>query len=180
MQRFAHPTFAPEGRRSVATGGASPAAKRAKRNPWTHSHLNNPAPAGRRELHRANKMPRNIFERAPPIAYLSMQRASPSPLRGEKRMMNRFSTGSVSGRFAAAPLHPWLQPVAPPGRERVAGRATSSGQGKSLICPTWLSASGTPADTVTNPSTSALSRASSRVGGLLVRSKLRLFGDAGL
>ena len=70
-----------------------------------------------------------IFERAPHISHLSTQRASPSPLRGEKRMMNRFSTGSASGRFAAAPLHPWLQPVAPPGRERGAGRATSSGQG---------------------------------------------------
>ena len=27
-------------------------------------------------------------------------------------MMDRFSTGSASGRYAAAPLHPWLQPVA--------------------------------------------------------------------
>ncbi len=62
MQRFAHQTFlsacvhaqadAPEGRRSVAAGGASPAAKRAKRNPWTHSHLNNPAPERAEEASR--------------------------------------------------------------------------------------------------------------------------------
>ncbi len=37
---------------------------------------------------------------------------------GAKRgMMYRLSTGFASGRYAAAPLHPWLQPVAPPGRE---------------------------------------------------------------
>ena len=79
MQRFAHQTFlsacvhaqadAPEGRRSVATGGASPAAKRAERNPWTHSHLNHPAPEGRRELHGADKTPRSIFTTC--SAYLS-------------------------------------------------------------------------------------------------------------
>ena len=162
MQRVAHQTFAPKGRRSVATGCAPPATKRAERNPWTHSHLNHSAPKGRRELHAANKMPRSIVKRAPrtclrayahrQIAHLSTQRPSPSPLRGEKRKMDRFSTGSASRRSAAATLHPWLQPVAPLGRklaperrERVAGRATSGRQGKSLNCPTWLPASGTPA-----------------------------------
>ena len=187
MQQFARQTFAPEGRRVVATGGASPAAKRAKRNPWTHSHLNHPAPEGRRELPGANRMPRSIFKRAPRAAHLSTHRARPSPRRGEKRMMNRFSTGSASGRSAAATLHPWLQPVAPPGRERVADRATSSGQGNdqvgqvvdlpslchcltldipptrrrmakagqrpALLAPAEVEfpASGTPADTVTDP-----------------------------
>ena len=118
MQRFAHQlflsayvhaqAFAPKGRRSVATGGASPAAKRAERNPWIHSRLNNPAPEGRRELHGANRMLRSIVERAGPIAHLSTKRPSPSPLRGERGMVDRFSTGSASGRYAAAPLHPWL------------------------------------------------------------------------
>ncbi len=151
MQRFAHQTFlsacvhaqadAPKGRRNVATGGASPAAKRAERNPWTLSHLNNPAPEGRRELHGANKMPRSIFKRAPRIAHLSTQRASPSPLRGEKGMMNRFSTGSVRRR-RTPPVAIARRPV---------GARASSGQGNSLTCPTWLPASGTPADTVTDP-----------------------------
>ncbi len=51
VRRLPHRTFAPEGRRSVATGGALPAAKRAKRNPWTGSLRNSPAPEGRRKLH---------------------------------------------------------------------------------------------------------------------------------
>ena len=36
----------PEGRRSVATGAAQPAGRRAKCNPWVHSCLNSPAPKG--------------------------------------------------------------------------------------------------------------------------------------
>ena len=135
MRRFAYRTFAPfvyqafapKGRRSVATGGAPTAVKRPVRNPWTQSHLNDSAPEGRRRLHGANKTPRSIFERAQRIAQWSTQRASPSPLRGEKGKMNRFSTGCASGRYAAEPLHPWLQPVAPPGRARVAHRGDTSG-----------------------------------------------------
>ena len=45
-------------------------------------------------------------------------RTSPSPLRGEERIKNiRFpvSTGSASGRCAAAPLYPRLHSVAPVG-----------------------------------------------------------------
>ena len=30
----------------------------------------------------------------------------------------KLSTGCASGRYAVPPLHPWLQPVAPLGRER--------------------------------------------------------------
>lgn len=40
----------------------------------------------------------------------------PSPLRGEEGMGETLSTGSASGGFAAAPLHPWLHSDAPPGR----------------------------------------------------------------
>ena len=191
MQRFAYQTFlsacvhaqaeAPEGRRGVATGGASPAAKRAERNPWTHSCLNHPAPEGRRKFHGADKTPRSIFKRAPRIAHLLTQRTRPSPLRGERGMMDRLSTGSASGRSAATPLHPWLQSVAPEGRERVAGRATStpgrttsnpsratnSGHVKPLTCPTWLPASGTP--TAVNLPASGTSAVLSRTRSITLR-----------
>ena len=187
MQRLAHPTFlsacvhaqadAPGGRRIVATGGASPAGRRAERNPWTRSHPNNPAPEGRRrKLHGVSRVLRSISKQAPRLTYLSVQYPNPSPLRGERGMIYRFSTGSASGCYAATPLHPWLQSAAPPGRklaalgpQRVAGRATSSGQGKSLTCPTRLPASGTAADTVTDP------------GGLCLRSDFAdptRFGDS--
>ena len=75
------------------------------------------------------------------MAHLSTQRASPSPRRGEKGMMNRFSTGSVRRRRTP--------PVAT--TRRPSGARASSGKGKSLTCPTRLPASGTPADTVTDP-----------------------------
>ena len=42
---------------------------------------------------------------------------APSPLRGEIHFA-RISTGSAAGGFAAAPLHPWLQSVAPSGALR--------------------------------------------------------------
>ena len=40
-----------------------------------------------------------------------------APLGREDDEEYPFSTGSASGRSAAAPLHPWLQPVAPFGAE---------------------------------------------------------------
>ena len=54
---------------------------------------------------------------SPRIVRLPGERPTPSPLRGEQEMMRRFSTGSAAGRCAAASLHPWLQPIAPPGRQ---------------------------------------------------------------
>ena len=146
MQGFAQQTFAPEGRRSVATGGASPAAKRAERNPWAHSHLNHPAPEGRREVHGATKMPRSIFKRAPRKRALVNATpesfAAPGRNGDDEPVFHGFRVGPLRGRDAP--------PVAT--ARRPVGARASSGKGKSLTCPTRLPASGTPADTVTDPS----------------------------
>ncbi len=112
MKRVARQAFAPEGRRSVATGGVSPAAKRAERNPWSHSHLNHPAPAGRRKLHVASQAASSSVLHVSRTCQPNAPVRRPSGAKGD----DGSSTGSASGRSAATPLHPWLQPIAPPGR----------------------------------------------------------------
>ncbi len=122
MKRVAHPTFlsacvhaqadAPKGRRSVATGGASPAAKRAERNSWTHSHLNNPAPEAAEEASR-RKQNAKVHPRTC-SAYRALVNATGQSFALPGR---KGDDGPVSHGFRVAPLHPWLQPVAPLGRE---------------------------------------------------------------
>jgi hypothetical protein len=114
-------TPAPTGRRSVAAGGAQPAAKRAERNPWKRSVIETPAPTGRRKQSACDADRCYFVSSGTPFA---------PPGRKENKE-HRFSsvplsTGSATGRSAAAPLHPRLHPVAPLGLKRGARRVGAS------------------------------------------------------
>ena len=112
---------APTGRRTVATGEAPAARQRAVRNPWKHSFFNTSAPKGRRN-HRAQasfRRPKNLLR---PVGESNVGRdeipaccfagGTGKPGFHPGLHTHPLSTGSASGRFAAAPLHPWLHPFA--------------------------------------------------------------------